>query len=305
MSKLLFNRYIWLVDTLDRAGRLAFEDIDTRWQHATSLNPEGEPMPRRTFHNHRQAIEEMFDISIECERTAPFRYYIEDTSRLRDSRAREWMLSSFALNNALNERTELSQRILLEEVPSGRKYLTPLLDAMNDGVRVRITYRSYRRNDETTFEIEPYCLKMFRQRWYLLGRNPYFDTLRVYALDRIHALEHASTRFCYPDAFDAGTFFSECFGVTYSPDEEPEEIVVRAFGIKADYLRSLPLHSTQREIGSASSSADFRLRVRPSYEFIHELLSHGSEIKVMSPPWLADAIRNEALRTAENYLKSI
>lgn len=301
MSKLLFNRYIWLVDTLDRAGRLAFEDIDERWQHTTSLNPDGEAMPRRTFHNHRQAIEDMFDITIECERVAPFRYYIEDTSRLRDSRAREWLLSSFALNNALRERSELSDRILLEDIPSGRKYLTPLLDAMKDSTAVRITYRSYRRNDETTFEVEPYCLKMFRQRWYLLGRNPFFGTLRVYALDRMLALEPTDHRFSYPADFAPAAFFSECYGITYSEEDSAEEIVVRAFGIKADYLRSLPLHPTQREISSTPSSADFRLRLRPSYEFIHELLSHGSELKVMAPRWLADTLRDEALRTAANY----
>lgn len=301
MSKLLFNRYIWLVDTLDRAGRLTFEDIDGRWQHATSLNPEGEPMPRRTFHNHRQAIEDMFDISIECERVAPFRYYIEDTSRLRDSRAREWLLSSFALNNALRERDELSDRILLEDIPSGRKYLTPLLDAMKESTAVRLTYRSYSRNYETTFEVEPYCLKMFRQRWYLLGRNPYFDTLRVYALDRMLALGSTDRHFIYPADFDPESFFSECYGITYSSDGKAEEIVIRAFGNKAAYLRSLPLHSTQREISSTSSSADFRLRLRPSYEFIHELLSHGSEIKVIKPRWLADTVRDEALKTASNY----
>ena len=301
MSKQLFNRYLWLVDTLDRAGRLSFEDIDERWQHSLSLNPEGEPLPRRTFHHHRQAIEEMFDIVIDCERVAPFRYYIDDTSGLHDNGARKWLLDSFTINNALNERKELADRILLEDIPSARAFLTPLLDAMQHGLQVKVTYRSFNKGYDSTFRLDPYCLKMVRQRWYLLGHNPYYDTIRVYALDRMHGITLTDTRFEMPRNFDAAEFFADTFGITYSPDDKPMKTVVRAYGQKVDYLRSLPLHHSQREIASTDEYADFALRVTHNYDFIRELLSHGKELKVLEPASLAGRLRDEARLICDNY----
>ncbi len=60
----LFNRYVWLVDTIYRAGRITFEEINERWLHS-SLNDTEEDLPLKTFHNHKNAIQQMFDINIE------------------------------------------------------------------------------------------------------------------------------------------------------------------------------------------------------------------------------------------------
>ena len=72
----LFNRYVWLVDTIYRRGRITFEEINERWMRS-QLNETGDEIPLRTFHNHRKAIEQMFDINIECDKRDGYVYYIE------------------------------------------------------------------------------------------------------------------------------------------------------------------------------------------------------------------------------------
>ena len=98
--------------------------------------------------------------------------------------------------------TGFKHRILFESIPSGQNYLAPLIEAMRDGVTVEITYRNFWKEKEATFEVEPYCVKVFRQRWYLVARNIGFDALRIYSLDRILGLRQTDNRFSYPQDFD-------------------------------------------------------------------------------------------------------
>ena len=111
MAKELFNRYVWLIDTLQRYGRLTRGEIDGLWQR--SEYSDGKPMARRTFMNYRQAIQEMFDVNIECD-ASTYEYYIEDPDALQGNGARVWALNTLAVSNMLNESQELRNRIVGE-----------------------------------------------------------------------------------------------------------------------------------------------------------------------------------------------
>ena len=180
----LFNRYVWLVETIQRAGRITFEEINEKWIHSR-LNYSGEDIPLRTFHNHRVATEEMFDVNIECDRRGGYVYYIENEDDIRRGGIRTWMLNTFSIGNLLNESKGVQDRILFENIPSGHQYLTAFLESIKENLTVEITYQSFERSEPSTFPIEPYCLKVFRQRWYVLARSPNYDQLRIYSLDRI------------------------------------------------------------------------------------------------------------------------
>ena len=110
-----FNRYIWLVNNLIQAGRLTFEEISRRWERSSLGN--GKPLPLRTFHDHRKAVEELFQINIECDTSDGYKYYIEDLSALREDKARQWLLNSFSTANLITEGKQIKDRILLEEIP--------------------------------------------------------------------------------------------------------------------------------------------------------------------------------------------
>ena len=117
----LFNRYVWLVDIIYRRERITFEEINDYWLRS-SLNLTGDDIPLRTFHNHRKAIEQMFDINIECDKWDGYRYYIENAEDMERGGVRSWLLNTFAVNNLINESHRLKQRILFENIPSGQMH---------------------------------------------------------------------------------------------------------------------------------------------------------------------------------------
>lgn len=211
MAKGLFDRYIWLIDTIYRAGKITFEEINKRWLRTEMSN--GEEIPLRTFHNHRKAIETMFDINIECNKRSGYYYYIENADDIDKDKIKKWLLNTFTINNLANESHRLKQRILFEDIPSGKQYLSSIIEAMLENRIIEITYQSYWKEEANTFTIEPFCVKVFKQRWYIIARSPYYDTIMIYALDRIQNLQVTDITFNYPSDFDPQSYFEFSFGI--------------------------------------------------------------------------------------------
>lgn len=294
MAKDLFNRYIWLVDTIYRANGITFEEINDRW--VRSSMSDGIDLPLKTFHNHRRAIEDMFDINIVCDKKNGYRYYIENADDMEGGGVRSWLLNTFAVNNLINESHHLKRRIVFEDIPSGQKYLTPAIEAMRDGCTLEMTYKSFWRQEKYSTEVEPYFVKVFRQRWYMIARNIYNGALRIYALDRIQGLKQTERTFVMPTDFSPEEYFWNCFGVIRRDDTPPETIDLKVYGTQKEYFRTLPLHHSQREIENEGGEeyTVFRYWLSPTYDFVQEILSHGYEVEVLSPGHLRDRIREIA-----------
>jgi hypothetical protein len=290
MAKDLFNRYIWLVDTIYRVGKITFEEINERWVRSEMSG--GEEIPLRTFHNHRKAIEELFDINIECNKRDGYSYYIENKEDIEKAGVRNWLLNTFAVNNLINESRKLKTRILFEEIPSGRQYLTPIIEAMRDNFTIELTYQSFWRDEPHTFRVEPYCVKVFKQRWYVVGRAPHYDEIRTYALERIHGFQITEKSFVYPKDFDPQSYFFTSFGITVDESCEIERIRIKTLGNKTKYIQALPLHHSQQEVERTAEYSIFEYLLRPTYDFCQELLSHGSDLEVLSPQPLREQIKS-------------
>lgn len=297
-SSVLFNRYIWLVDLIYSAGYITYEEINRRWSRA-SINFEHESkIPERTFHRYKDAIQEMFHIDIRNNKSHG--YYIENTEDLQRDKLRQWLIRTFAVENMLSESSELRKRILLEDIPSGQQHLTPIIEAMRDGVKIRITYKSFHSAEPSTFVLAPYCVRVFRQRWYVLGTSEKGKDLRLYGLDRILTTERTDIPFVLPSRFDAEAFFANGYGVTVDK-RKPEIVRILVDTYQANYLRSLPLHRSQEETEQKEDYSVFQYFIVPTYEFIKELLSYGGALEVLSPEWLRDKIRQEAETMNETY----
>ncbi len=296
----LFNRYIWLVDTILSAGRITFEEINEKWTRSR-LNYTGDDIPLRTFHNHRQAIEEMFDINIECDKREGYVYYIENEDDMRRGGIRSWMLNAFSVGNLLSEISEIKDRILFEKIPSGHQYLTSFLEAIRDNLSVEITYQSFWKAVPSTFPVEPYCLKVFRQRWYLLARNPQYDELRIYSLDRVRQVRVTNTPFVYPADFSPENYFRYSFGIIHSDGKEPETVEIKVYGNQRRYFETLPLHHSQTLVDDQADYAVFQYLLHPTYDFLQELLSHGENVEVLKPIRLRQEVADIVEQMAEIY----
>lgn len=297
-SSVLFNRYIWLIDLIYSAGYITREEIDRRWSRA-SLNFDHESMiPERTFHRYKDAIQEMFQIDIRYNKSRG--YYIENTEDIQRDELRQWLIGTFAVENLIGESSELRRRILLEDIPSGQRHLTPIIEAMRDGVKIRIMYQSFHSAEPSTFILAPYCVRVFRQRWYVLGTSEKGKELRLYGLDRILNTERTATPFAPPKDFDAEAFFANGYGVTVD-ERKPEIVRISVDAYQANYLRSLPIHPSQEETERNNDYSVFQFFIVPTYEFIKELLSYGGTLEVLSPKWLRKEIRQEARTMNEIY----
>jgi predicted DNA-binding transcriptional regulator YafY len=139
-------------------------------------------------------------------------------------------------------------------------------------------------------EIYPYCIKIFKQRWYVIAYNPYKKRILIYALDRIKNISITDNRYRPPADFDGESFFADCFGIVAGDGKVAEEVRIKVYKIQDRYIRALPLHHSQKEIENTSGYTVFSYHIRPTFDFRQELLSHGSDVEVLEPEWFRDEI---------------
>lgn len=288
MAKNLLNKYVWLAETIYKAKKISFEEINQRW--VDNDLSEGKPLPIRTFHKWRQAIEEMFGLIIENENGGQYRYYIENADDLKNGSMRSWLFNTLTVSNLMMESASIKDKILFDEIPDGEQYLPGILEALKNNHVLGMTYQSYSRDEANTFEVEPYCLKAFKQRWYLVARSPYYDKIMIYALDRVKWLGLTERSFKYPKDFIPEEFFEDSFGIIADPKVRIETVKLKVSAGQANYLRSLTLHQTQKEIERTDEYSIFTVRLRPTFDFRQEILSQGCDIEVLEPKWFRDEI---------------
>ena len=301
MSKNLINKYVWLVETLYKAKKITLKEINRRWTQ-TELS-EGEEIPRRTFNNWKNAVEEMFGLVIMCDKHDGDRYYIENRDDLEEGGFQRWLLNTMSVNNTLLENKALSGRILLENIPSGQDFLATVMEAMKKSKLLEITYKGYWSEREHTFPVAPYCVKLFRQRWYLVGNSVNEDIIRIYALDRVLEANLSDKAFKYPKQFDPEKYFKHCFGIIHDEDCLLETVKLKVSHDQANYLRSLPLHPSQKELVHTGEYSLFSVEVRPTFDFQQELLWNGDAVEVLEPLWLREEMAGMAKRIWNNYNK--
>lgn len=292
MAKNLLNKYVWLVETIYKAKRITFEEINEKWL-ASDLS-EGIELALRTFHKWRIAAEEMFGLAIECERKGGYHYYIANAHELKGGNIRNWLLNTISVSNVLIDNQHMKDRIMLEEIPSGQEYLYDIIEAMKHSQIINMTYQSYWRVKSNNFNVEPYCVKLFKQRWYLVARSIYNNKVMIYSLDRILTLDIlADDKFKMPDSFNPTEYFSEYYGVIIDEEQTVEEVKLKVSAAQSNYLRSLPMHQSQQEIERSSEFSIFRMLVKPTYDFQQEILKNGEYIEVLEPLWLRNKIADK------------
>lgn len=299
MAKNYFNRYVWLIDVISRHGHIQKREIDALWA-ASSLNDnKDDGIAERTFHNHRDAILDIFGIEIAYDRGLG--YYIANSEDLDGEGLRSWLLESMSLSNLLNESADMRSRILFEKVPSSSRWLSIIVDAMRDGKALEMTYQSFNRMEPTTFEAHPYCLKIFRQRWYMLAKTVGKEELRIYSLDRVRDIKILDKPLLLPKDFNAAEFFSDYFGIIIGHNVKPSIVEIKASAEQAKYLESLPLHHSQTVVETTPDYTVFRYCLVPTFDLKQEILSRGATLEVLSPVWFREEIVQEIKTMIQNY----
>lgn len=296
---------LWLLDTILLAGKISFEEINQRW--LTTEMSGGVEISHSTFMRHRNAIQEAFGIIIDCDRKDGFRYSIFNPEDLHESSILRWLISSFSASTLLIENGDLKDYVVLENV-QGQIYLEKILQAIRNHQMLRMTYTRFGMKESTIIEVEPYCVKLHHQRWYVIVRNPKsrHKNLTTYALDRINELDIiVDSHYNLPKDFSASIFFKNYFGVYVDDKIQPEHVLIRAYGTQADYLRTLPLHSSQKELLTVTETVepytDFAYHLAITDDFVNELFSKKDKIEVLEPASLRQKMREEIERMCKRY----
>ena len=299
-----FQRYVWLVDTLYSCGPLTKEEIDRKWMNSYVNNNHESGIHERTFHRDLRAIESIFEVEVRCNRSTN-QYFI--TTNLQDASFSKWVVETMAMSSFVAECKEIRKQILIEDMPSGYRHLTQIVKAMKTHRSLIVSYQSYFAKEKSQFEIEPYCLKSFKRRWYVLAKTSKHDDLRVLALDRMENVIITDVKYTIPHNFDAEKYFRDYYGVIMN--EKPEKVRLWTTSFRANYLRSLPLHKSQKEVEYVPESVPqandgysvFEMKVAPTFDLIQELRSLGAEVKVLAPQRLADWLKLDAENVVKLY----
>ena len=301
----LITKYVWVIETIYRRRKISFKQLNELWLRDGISR--GVDIPKRTFDNWRYVIWDMFGISIINENRGEYRYYIENEEDISKNGLRSWLYNTFCVSNALANSQSIKDRIILEYVPSGQNYLQPIIEAMKENHVLNMTYHSYWKDEENNFDVQPYCVKLFRQRWYMVARStdPYYykNGPFIYSLDRIKYLHATDETFEMPKDWTAKDFFEDCFGIIADRSIEPQTVKLKVVAGQANYIRDLKMHESQEEIERNEEYSIFTLNLRPSFDFIQEILWNGEDIEVLEPEWLRKELAGKIKRMWNKYNK--
>ena len=294
-----FNRYIWLLNTLLQHKQLSFEEINALWKE--SCLGYGTPLPLRTFHQHKNAVEELFGIEIKCNPSNGYKYYISTPDTLKNDSIRKWLLNSFTLSNMITAGHNMKERILFEDIPRGTEYLQTVIEAMQKSKELQIDYQQFYGHRET-FNIQPYAMKVYHQRWYVVGHIKELGGIRNIALDRTLEMNLSDISFTLPQNFNAEKYYANSIGIYVNEELNPVKVKIRAYGVQIEYLRSLPLHSSQKESASKYGEfCDFEYRLCLTPELSTHILAMGENVEVLEPVELREEIKRRICLIYKKY----
>lgn len=308
----LIGKYIWLVQSLIAAGGggMTFKELNEKYSGRF-----GQAYSRRTFNNHRLAVADLFGIDIDCDRSTN-RYLIPYSGDVLDNNESiGWLVNTFTVNSLLSLGKErLSGRVSVEEIPSGQKYLTAIMQAMEDGKELEIVYGKYSSDSSETLHVQPFAVKEHEKRWYLVAfcheragadrRNDDINAWRVYGLDRITSLQVTDVSFRMPKDFDVDGIFSQSYGIYFpKAGQKPVTIRFKVTDEEARYLRDLPIHRSQVEENAAKGDGRiFRIRVIPNRNLTMEFCRHAGRLEVIEPEEVRLSVKEELEKAYKQYI---
>ena len=297
-----YLRYIWLLDTVKRSKYpLTFEDIVKRWEASPYAYMGG--LPIRTFHEHRKGIEEMFGVIIECDKTKGYIYYIKNPEVLIMNPYAQLLLRKYSVPQDFTTFNMMRDRILLEEIPHGTGYYNSVVESMRTNTELVIDYQRYEGQRET-LTMQPYSMKVYNRRWYVLGYIKEKESIRHLALEGFLDLHTTTNKFEFPKDFIPRKYYDNVVGIYVNEELPVVNLKIRVYGVQIEYMRMLPLHKSQSEVKSRYGEfAEFTYRVCLTPELKSKILALGPNVEVLEPVEYREEIMSQISASLDRYMK--
>lgn len=298
------SRYLLILKKLKAKKYTSYHDlqkyINNELEHLQMWDDTLEiAFSQRTLQRDIKEIRNLFGIDIEFSRTHKGYCIVQDeTENMNFQR----MIEAFDTFSSLNMSQGVQPFIHLEKRrPQGTENMYGLLHAIKNNLQVKYVYHKFWEEESTQRLVAPYALKEFKNRWYLVAKDTATGNIRTFALDRMSELEITKQKFAYPSDFNAEEMFRHCFGII-TPDDEPVEEVVLSFTpFQGKYIKTLPMHHTQQILVDNEQECRISLKVKLTFDFEQEILSHGANVKVILPQQLRINIKRKLLDAAAQY----
>ena len=276
----------------------SFNEIATYLERQSVLEDYDYTISKRTFKRDTEDIFSLYSIEIKYD-FAQKVYFIEDEGNPAQS---DRMLEAFDTLYVLNMTEDLSNYIHLETIkPKGTDNLYGLTHAIKNKLQIKFKYEKYWEDTISNRLVEPYCLKEFKNRWYLIAKDSKGQYPKTFALDRMTNLEITSTKFILPARFDMHELFRYCYGIITPTDQQHEEVILSFDPDQGKYIKSLPLHGSQEILVDNEEKLRIKLKVYITHDFIMELLSYSNNVKVLQPKSLALKIKEAFEKAWKQY----
>ena len=291
------ERRIWIMKIVHERKKITMAELN--YEFSKAFDGE-ERIPPTTFKRDLFEIGHAFNVFIEGVRQRQDSYYYmvnpHDFDEGSITRMMVDRISETIQINAIVQKSkelgnfDFGDRIQMEAYPSGDKYLSKVLNAIKDSKVVRFVDQEFWSDEKEYLLLKPYFVKMALRRWYVIGMRADTEEMADFCLDRIMQLAETTDHFKFPDNFDVKSYFRYSYGVLMEKGIDVEDVLIKVWEEQVSYLRSLPIHHTQEEIETTPAYSVFKFRIRPTYDFKMEVLSHGSSWEVLEPAWFREDV---------------
>ncbi len=292
------KRQIAIINYLTNHGGQRFADITNHLQIESEIYDLNLNISIRTFQRDIKAIKKLYDIEIYYNKSK--KLYEIDNAYSDNKSIR--LLESFNMLNTLNLNEQFSKFLYFEDKANNNNFfIMDIITAIKNNHILEIYHKKYTDTDYNKRRVEPLALKEYRYRWYMIAKDQNDNKIKAFGLDRIKHILTTNIRFAYPKDFDVKEYFKHSYGVI-SSDDKPSKIILSFDAFQGNYIKSLPLHHSQKILIDNKDELRISLKLIPTYDFIMDLQYFGQNVKVLEPKWLANEIKNNFKEALEQYL---
>lgn len=285
-----YARCLWIVNTLNSFGKASLRELNDRWIRS-SINDEGEEILARTFARDKEFIADTFGLDIEYDARLR-KYELMNSQEIKNTPLVKYLLGNIYVSNLSAITMRNKDKVMVQNVNTGVERLSLVMDTIDRGRTLRFKYTSYYAKDKVyEYEVIPCFIRLFEHRWYLICEYMDRSQTRVLALERMYDMQVGKKELLASPEINPNDFYKGCFGIIRD-DKKPVCVRIKVYDNQVDYVRSLPIHSSQIEVESGEGYAVFEYHLRPSFDFVQHLLWH-KKVEVLTPASLREEMKKE------------
>jgi len=294
----IIRRYTLEIEKIKRTHYPSFNEVKNY------LFNHGFEISSRTIQRDIEQIRFEFGVEIKYDRNRKG-YYIdyEDSINIESFfRFLEIANTAELLTESLDESKDTLKYISFDTGGGlkGIENIAPLLKAIKDKRIISFNHFNFHTNKVSKYSLNPYLLREYQNRWYIVGFVENLKEFRTFGIDRIEDLELKTETFKVDKKINPAKLFENIIGIVYSLNTL-QNVILSFTPKQGKYIKTLPLHRSQKILIDNDTEFRILIRVIPNYELMQLILKHGDTVKVIEPEWLANEIKENLQRTLNKY----